>query len=126
MKLFLRHITDKICVKRSVKVALVVGTILGLINHYDTIFYGTLTATNIFQILLTYLVPYAVVTFGSAMQARHIELHGLQKLKGLGGKNRERFENEKIERFRLRLLRIASQFSTFSFRKGDLTLIRRN
>jgi len=53
--------------------------ILLLINHFDEIVYGTLTATNIFQIALTYFVPYCVSTFGSAMQARHIELKNLKE-----------------------------------------------
>ena len=75
MKYFIKHSMDRTCVIRSIKIALVVGTILALINHYDDIFHGTLNATSIFQILLTYLVPYSVATFGSAMQARHIELH---------------------------------------------------
>jgi len=79
MKLFLKHATARVCVLRAVKVALVVGTILALINHYDAIFTLSLTATNVFQILLTYLVPYSVATFGSAMQARHMELEGSRK-----------------------------------------------
>lgn len=79
MRLFLKHATQKVCVYRSAKVALVVGTVLGLINHYDAIFYGALTATEVFQILITYLVPYSVAMFGSAMQARHMELRELQK-----------------------------------------------
>lgn len=79
MKLFLKHASHKVCVVRSAKVALVVGTILALINHYDALFFGTVTSTQVFQILLTYLVPYAVSTFGSAMQARYIELGSHKK-----------------------------------------------
>ena len=75
MRLFIKHACDPVCIKRSIKVALVVGTILFLINHFDSIYYGTLNATNYFQIGLTYVVPYLVSTFGSAMQARHIELN---------------------------------------------------
>lgn len=75
----MKHAAKKVCVYRSTKVALVVGTVLGLINHYDAIFYGTLTTTKIFQISITYLVPFSVATFGSAMQARHIELQELEK-----------------------------------------------
>lgn len=74
MKLFLKHAFDKVCVLRAVKTALVVGTLLGLINHYDDIIHGNFTATNVFQMLITYLVPYSVATWGSAMQARHIEM----------------------------------------------------
>jgi hypothetical protein len=66
-------------VYRSVKVALVVGTVLALINHLDRILSGSLTATNILQMLLTYLVPYSVSTYGSAMQARYLELQQSRK-----------------------------------------------
>ena len=83
MKLFLKYATDKVCVYRSVKVALIVGSVIGLINHYDALFYGTLTTRRIFQILLTFLVPYSVATYGSAMQARYIELQKLKKLNTL-------------------------------------------
>lgn len=79
MRLFLKHANDRVCVYRSVKVALVVGTVLALINHLDRILSGSLTATNILQMLLTYLVPYSVSTYGSAMQARYLELQQSRK-----------------------------------------------
>ena len=47
---------------RSFYVALVVGTILNLINQGDAIF-GT-TRINWVKIILTYFVPYAVSTYG--------------------------------------------------------------
>ena len=74
MKLFIKHAKDKVCVMRSIKVALVVGTILALINHFDALLSGTITTLLIFKIMLTYLVPYSVATFGSAMQGRKFEL----------------------------------------------------
>jgi hypothetical protein len=69
-----------ICTSVPIKVGHVVGTVLAFINHFDAIFYGTLTATNIFQIVLTYLVPYCVSTFGFAMRARYLELQQLRKI----------------------------------------------
>ncbi len=75
MQLFLKHACDRVCVLRSLKVAVVVGTILGAVNHYDAILSGTFSATTLVQIAVTYLVPFCVATFGSAMQARHIELN---------------------------------------------------
>jgi cell shape-determining protein MreD len=75
MQLFLKHACDRVCVLRSLKVAVVVGTILGAVNHYDAILSGTFSATTLVQIGITYLVPFCVATFGSAMQARHIELN---------------------------------------------------
>jgi Mg/Co/Ni transporter MgtE len=74
MKLFLKHAGNKVIVWRSIKVALIVGTILALINHFDVIFTGKLTSTIIFQVLLTYFVPYSVSTYGGACHARYIEL----------------------------------------------------
>lgn len=52
----------------AIKVALVVGTLLALINHYDKL--GTLDfrRSDFFKILLTYLVPYGVSTW-SAVKA---------------------------------------------------------
>ena len=74
MKSFLKYATDKVCVSRALKVAFVVGSINGLITQYDAIFSGAFTFTNLFQIALTYMVPFGVSTFSSAMQARHDEL----------------------------------------------------
>jgi hypothetical protein len=48
---------------RSGCVALVVGTILNLINQGDALL-GT-TSINWIKVLLTYLVPYAVSTYGA-------------------------------------------------------------
>jgi hypothetical protein len=49
--------------KRSFLVAIVVGTILNLINQGDALF-GT-AAVNWTKLLLTYLVPYVVSTYGA-------------------------------------------------------------
>jgi hypothetical protein len=78
MKSFFKYATDKVCVSRALKVALVVGSINGLITQYDAVFSGAFTSTNIFQMALTYMVPFGVSTFSSAMQARHDELEGRQ------------------------------------------------
>jgi len=51
--------------KRSLIIAIIVGTILTLINHGDVIISGNLEATHVVKILLTYLVPYAVSTYSS-------------------------------------------------------------
>jgi len=49
----------------AVKISLIVGTILALINHSPAIFGLSLSPQNIVQILLTYLVPYGVSTYSS-------------------------------------------------------------
>jgi hypothetical protein len=49
--------------RRSFFAALVVGTVLNLINQGDALF-GAVPA-NWFKIILTYCVPYAVSTYGA-------------------------------------------------------------
>lgn len=48
---------------RSFAVALVVGSILNLINQGDAIVAGA--PVNLVKIILTYLVPYGVATYGA-------------------------------------------------------------
>ncbi len=56
-------------VMRSIKVALVVGTLLGAINHYDMFASGEFEVRRVVQLLATYLVPYGVATYGAVMEA---------------------------------------------------------
>lgn len=52
-------------VLNSLKVCLVVGTILVLINYFDRLFGGELARIDYVKILLMYCVPYCVSTYGS-------------------------------------------------------------
>lgn len=54
------------------KIALVVGTILAVINHGDSILGGDITYAIAIKVLLTYLVPYGVSTFSSAGAIRQV------------------------------------------------------
>ena len=49
--------------KRSLAVALIVGTILNLINQGDALVAGA--RPNILKLVLTFAVPYAVATYGA-------------------------------------------------------------
>jgi hypothetical protein len=49
--------------KRALMTALVVGTILTMINHGDVILEGG--SLNYLKVLLTYCVPFCVTTWGS-------------------------------------------------------------
>jgi len=49
--------------RRSLYVALVVGTILNLINQGDALLGQT--DLNVIKMMLTYFVPYAVCTYGA-------------------------------------------------------------
>ncbi len=51
-------------VKLALKVALVIGTVLNLINHFDLLLGAPVTDTALMQIGLTYIVPYCVSTHG--------------------------------------------------------------
>jgi hypothetical protein len=56
--------------RRSLTVALVVGTILNVINQGDALFGSA--DVNWFKIALTYCVPYLVATYGAvSVQLKH-------------------------------------------------------
>lgn len=50
---------------RALRVALIVGPILTLINQGDVLLNGEITASVIAKIVLTFLVPYFVSTYAS-------------------------------------------------------------
>ncbi len=52
---------------RAVRVALVIGTLLFVINHGAAVRSGTMTRTRWISVGLTYLVPYAVSIHGQYM-----------------------------------------------------------
>ena len=56
----------------AIKVAIVVGSLLALINHYDKLADMSFQRSDLAKILLTYLVPYGVSTWSAvkALQAR--------------------------------------------------------
>ena len=56
---------------RAVRVALVVGTILFLINQFDVVVRGDLTALVAAKVALTFLVPYSVSTY-SALEVNRL------------------------------------------------------
>jgi len=56
-------------VRRAFLVTMVVGTILAVINHGDTLFDGTTRFPAYIKILLSYLVPYGVSTYSSVQAA---------------------------------------------------------
>jgi len=73
MKALLAAACDRGTVATSVKVALVVGTILALINYGDRIFvHGNMGTVDWVKLAVTYCVPYCVATYGAARYAvRH-------------------------------------------------------
>ncbi|MEO1203832.1 MAG: nitrate/nitrite transporter NrtS [Pseudomonadota bacterium] len=59
-------------VRRGIRVGLVVGTLLTLINYGDIILSGRFDPAQWWRIALTYCVPYAVSTYAgvSALRGR--------------------------------------------------------
>ena len=57
-------------VRRAVRVALVVGTVLIAINHGDELLRGEFMPGRWFRMVLTVLVPYCVSTYSSVSALR--------------------------------------------------------
>ncbi len=57
-------------VSRSVRVGLVVGTLLAVINHGDRLLSADVDSNMLLKIILTYLVPFSVSTWASVQTAR--------------------------------------------------------
>ena len=55
----------------AIKVALVVGTVLALINHGPALLALELSRQQMLQIALTYLVPYGVSTYSSVKMLKN-------------------------------------------------------
>jgi hypothetical protein len=57
-------------VARALNVAGVVGTVLAVINHPGQLLSGTIDGGTMWQIGLTYIVPYCVSTYSSVQALR--------------------------------------------------------
>ena len=66
--------TNKLVVKRATRIALIVGTILAIINHGDRMLFGDMTMGSAFKIVLTYFVPYSVSTYSAVQSIRERQL----------------------------------------------------
>lgn len=58
-------LTQKSIHLRALTIALIVGTLLCLINHGDIIISGNITNIQWTKLLLTYLVPYGVSLYSA-------------------------------------------------------------
>ena len=52
-------------VSRAIRVALIVGAILAIINHGDKMIPFSMTNMDLVKVILTYLVPYSVSTWSA-------------------------------------------------------------
>jgi len=65
---FLRLLFSPVAVRRALKVSVIIGTLLVLINQGDMILAGTMPP--LWKILLTYFVPYGVSSYSTAALLR--------------------------------------------------------
>jgi len=63
-------LTHRPVLRRAIVVALIVGTILCIINQADVLLRGHLTTAVVAKIGLTYLVPFSVSTYSSLAASR--------------------------------------------------------
>lgn len=61
---------SRIVVKRAGRIALIVGTLLAIINHGDRLLHLDLDLRTLARIALTFCVPYAVSTYSSVLALR--------------------------------------------------------
>ncbi len=71
---FFRHARSPAVIGTAIRVSLVVGTVLTLINQGDLLFGGG--AVNMAKALLTYMVPYLVSTHGAVTARLHLQDSG--------------------------------------------------
>jgi len=62
--------------KKSVKVSLIVGTILSAINQGGMILNHTFTSKDLIRIILNYLIPLAVATYARLALIKELEKKG--------------------------------------------------
>ena len=65
MSVWFKIATRRDVIERSLRVALVVGTILVLLNYTDRFLRHTLCGFDFVKMVLTYLVPYGVSTYSA-------------------------------------------------------------
>lgn len=67
---FLALARQRSVVLRAARIALIVGTILALINHGQRLVFGNVDGATVVRVGLTFLVPYSVSTFSSVLAIR--------------------------------------------------------
>ncbi|MEP3440107.1 MAG: nitrate/nitrite transporter NrtS [Sulfitobacter sp.] len=67
---FIAIATDVTVVKRAMRIALIVGTVLAVINQGDKLLAGQLDFGMAIRIILTYCVPYSVSTYSSYLAVK--------------------------------------------------------
>jgi len=66
LRLFIKNFFRQETILRAIKVALVVGPILIIINHHDSLLQLEFSNSLYFKFMLTFLVPFCVSAYSSA------------------------------------------------------------
>lgn len=66
----LSYILERDTILRSIKTALVVGSVLALINHGQQMLSGHFALAWVIPMLITYLVPFSVATYSQIQGKR--------------------------------------------------------
>ena len=74
-------------VRRSLRVAAVVGTILVTINYADRILAGAIGGIDVLKMMLTYCVPYCVSTHASVQSIRSFQRATATATPAIGGRD---------------------------------------
>jgi len=74
MRIFFAYCLERDTLLRPIKTALVVGTILALINHRQDLLAGQFSWHWVIPMLVTYLVPFSVATYGQVQGKRQRDL----------------------------------------------------
>lgn len=70
----LAYCLERDTLRFSLKMALVIGTLLALINHGYALFTGHFTSGELWSIVLTYCVPFAVAMYSQVQGKRQRDL----------------------------------------------------
>lgn len=68
---------NRINISTALIVALVIGTVLNLINSYNVFMEGQFTNRNIMRIILTYITPFCVSLYSSVKATRQMTKKGI-------------------------------------------------
>lgn len=70
LRTILSYCTERDTLIRSIKTALVVGTILAIINHGQDLLTGHFSPQWVIPMCITYFVPFSVATYGQVQGKR--------------------------------------------------------
>ena len=61
-------------ISRALLTALLIGTMLNIINSYDVFMEGKMTGRNIIRVMLTYITPFCVSLYSSMKAVKQLSL----------------------------------------------------